>query len=190
MIRRLFHKFEKKQEKRVDMSRIMKKIINELREKEKISINFVCSGNIIRSPYAEMLFEKLLLEKNTTFSVRVNVESSGVTYKNYQISRETTQMLLKEGVSRKRIDDFSPRYIGDYPNLFDTNDLILVMEKNHLSAIPKEAKAKAYLLLDFTSGRKDDVPDPFFTPPFERAYNMIKASLEIIIQEFITILSE
>ena len=172
------------------MSEILRKTFENLKGKEKISINFVCSGNIIRSPYAEILFEKLLLEKNTALTTKIKVESSGVTYRNYQISRESTQMLLNEGVPRKRIDNFFPRFIGDYPDLFVTNDLILVMESNHLSVIPKYAKDKAFLLLEFTLGRKEDVPDPFFTPPFGKAYKMIKNSLEILIRELVAILSD
>ncbi|MHA2053392.1 MAG: arsenate reductase/protein-tyrosine-phosphatase family protein [Candidatus Hodarchaeales archaeon] len=171
------------------MSNSMKKTINKLKRKKTISINFVCSGNIIRSPYAELLFQKLLLEKNPKLSARIRVESSGVTYKNFSISRETTQMLIHEGVPRTRIDKFSPRYIGDYPKMYDKNDLILVMEENHLSAIPNQARNKAFLLLEFIYGQTKDVPDPFFTPPFETAYNMIKEALKILIEELVVNLS-
>ena len=93
-------------------------------------------------------------------------------------------MLLKEGVSKKRIKQFVPRYFPDYPNMFDSVDLILVMEQSHLGSIPSQHKNKAHLLLNFVYGRIEDVPDPYFDPPYERSFQMIKKALEDLIVEF------
>ena len=164
-----------------------KAIVRKIYSKEPFVINFICSGNIIRSPYAEMLFEKMVLDECSLRS-KIHVESGGVIYRNQMISRESARMLMNEGVSEDRIKRFTPRYHNDYPNMFKEANLILVMEKSHLQYIPAKHKDKAYLFLDFVYGRTiGDVPDPYFDPPFDRAYNMIKDALRTLLEEILMI---
>ncbi|MHA1978146.1 MAG: arsenate reductase/protein-tyrosine-phosphatase family protein [Candidatus Hodarchaeales archaeon] len=155
--------------------------LKNLTRQNSIAINFICSGNIIRSPYAEILFEHLITITNTELAQKIRVESGGVRYRNSIISEESATMLLKEGISQKRIDQFSPRYFPDYPTMFDSVDLILVMEQSHLRSIPEKYLGKAFLLLKFVYGQNENVPDPYFDPPFERSFNMIKTALTDLI---------
>ncbi|PWI47829.1 hypothetical protein CEE45_09970 [Candidatus Heimdallarchaeota archaeon B3_Heim] len=152
--------------------------LKQITGQNSIAINFICSGNIIRSPYAEILFEHMIKMTNTSLAKRVRVESGGVRYRNSKISEESATMLLKEGINHKRIDQFTPRYFPDYPRMFDSVDLILVMERSHLRSIPSKYKEKTFLLLEFIYGRNEDVPDPYFDPPFERSFIMIKKALQ------------
>ena len=164
-----------------------KTFLIKLCSKESFSVNFICSGNIIRSPYAEMLFEKFVNEQ-ASFNIKINVKSGGVVYKNRMISRESAQMLMKEGVPKERISQFSPRYHHDYPDMFKEADLTLVMEKSHLKYIPEKYHQKSFLFLDFVYGKPiGDVPDPYFDPPFERAYNMIKDALKSLLNQILEI---
>ncbi len=156
--------------------------LKSLLRKKSVRINFICSGNIIRSPYAEILFEHLIQDEKKSFFRTIQTESGGVRYRNSSISAESTDMLLREGVSQDRINHFTPRYFLDYPSMFESVDLILVMERSHLRSIPSKFKGKAFLLLDFVYGKNDDVPDPYFDPPYERAYNMIKKALQDLIE--------
>jgi len=167
-----------------------KTLLKKICSKESFTINFICSGNIIRSPYAELLFEKLISDENS-LSHEIQVESGGVVYRNRMISEESALMLMKEGVSRERISQFSPRYHHDYPDMFKKADLTLVMERSHLQYIPKNYKEKSFLFLDFVYGRTiGDVPDPYFDPPFERAYNMIKEALKSLLEQILQIQRE
>ena len=154
---------------------------------ESFTINFICSGNIIRSPYAELLFEKLI-RKYDVLSNKISVESGGVKYRNSMISEESAVMLLKEGVAEERINRFSPRFYRDFPEMFEKNDLILVMEQSHLKCIPRKYSDKSFLFLDFVYGKAiGDVPDPYFDPPFERAYNMIKDALLSLLDQILQV---
>ncbi|MFX0124679.1 MAG: hypothetical protein ACFFAE_13700 [Candidatus Hodarchaeota archaeon] len=148
-------------------------ILQEFRESDQFTIIFICSGNIIRSPYAHLLFEHLIQE-DSELKKKIRVESGGVTYRNYVISNETRDMLLKEGVSAKKIAEFKPRYFPDHPDMFQEVDLVLVMEKNHIRKVPKD---QTFLLLEFTLGNPINVPDPYFDPPFEKSFQMIKDAL-------------
>ncbi len=148
-------------------------ILENFRKSDHFTIIFICSGNIIRSPYAHILFEHLIQE-DLELSKKIQVESGGVTYRNYSISIESRDMLLREGISIEKIDEFKSRYFPDHPNMFEGVDLVLVMEKNHIRKIPNE---NTFLLLEFTLGISDNVPDPYFDPPFERSFQMIKEAL-------------
>ena len=86
-------------------------------------------------------------------------------------------MLFREGVNGDKINSFKPRYTVDYPDMFKGVDLVLVMEKNHISSLPEAIREKSFLFLEFTLGLSEDVPDPYFDPPFERSFNMIKKGL-------------
>ena len=148
-------------------------ILQKFRESNRLKIVFICSGNIIRSPYAHLLFEHLI-EEDTELIKKVQVESGGVTYRNYSISMEAHDMLVKEGVSTKKIAEFTPRYFPDHSNMFQNVDLVLVMEKGHIRKIPNK---NTFLLLEFTLGISSNVPDPYFDPPYERSFQMIKEAL-------------
>ena len=158
------------------------KVLKNIKQQDTFTVNFICSGNIIRSPYAEMLFEKMVNEANEQLAEKIKVESGGVTYHNTMISRESARMLMKEGITKDRINQFSPRYLLDYPESFEKSDLILVMERNHISRIPRKDRNKAFLLLEYVYGKEEDVPDPYFDPPFERSYIMIKNALETLLE--------
>lgn len=148
-------------------------ILENFCKSDHFTIIFICSGNIIRSPYAHILFEHLIQEE-LELSKKIQVESGGVTYRNYSISMESRDMLLREGISIEKIAEFKSRYFPDHPNMFQGVDLVLVMEKNHLQKIPIE---NAFLLLEFTMGISENVPDPYFDPPYERSFQMIKEAL-------------
>lgn len=147
--------------------------------KDKVSMLFICSGNIIRSPYAEILFEKMLIEAN--LETRFIVSSGGVTYRNSRISTMSYNELLKEGISSSRIRSFYPRHIDDHTHLFSNADIILVMSGDHLSRLSR-FKEKSYLLTEFAGLPPEDVPDPYFESTPEIAYNMIKMSLQAMIK--------
>ena len=148
-------------------------ILKKFRESDHFHLIFICSGNIIRSPYAHLLFEHQL-EEDIELKNKIKVESGGVTYRNFSISMEAHNMLVKEGVSPKKISEFSPRYFPDHPDMFQGVDLVLVMEKAHIQKIPIE---DTFLLLEFTTGITNNVPDPYFNPPYERSFQMIKEAL-------------
>lgn len=157
-------------------------ILQKFNESNHFTINFICSGNIIRSPYAHLLFEHLIQE-DMDLKKKIRAESGGVTYRNYSISAESRDMLLREGVPKEKMTEFSPRYFPDYPDMFQSVDLVLVMEKNHIRKVPDTIREETFLLLEFTLGITDNVPDPYFDPPFERSFHMIKDAL-IRLREF------
>ncbi|MFW9779773.1 MAG: hypothetical protein ACFFE8_13040 [Candidatus Heimdallarchaeota archaeon] len=161
-----------------------KKIIEKFKSvKDSFTINFVCSGNIIRSPYAQMLFEHKI-NKIPSLS-KIRAESAAVTYKNSVIYPESEKALLEKGVDEKKISSFRPRFYLDYPEIFSQADLILVMTHKHIPRIPEKYREKTFLLRDFALGKAENIPDPFFDPPFDRAYDMIDEALDGLVEFFL-----
>ncbi len=166
-----------------EMKRRKIKIKNKFQASESFTVSFICSGNIIRSPYAHILFFHMI-EGDPSLKNRIRVESGGVKYRNSSLSNECREILLRKGVSEKIIFNFKPRYYLDYPDMFKKVDLILIMEKNHIRYLPRSIHDHTFLLLEFTLGISENVPDPFFDPPFERAYKMIDKSLVYLYEFF------
>jgi protein-tyrosine phosphatase len=161
-----------------------KEIFYQFKQSSTFTILFICSGNIIRSPYAEILFEHLIND-DPRLESKIQAESGAVTYRNYSISRESYEQLIKEGVQPDRISQFKPRHHNDHPRMFEKADLILVMAKSHLRRIPSKYHGKTYLFLDFTQDISESVPDPFFDPPYERAFDLIKDALLSLREAFL-----
>ncbi|MHA1230696.1 MAG: arsenate reductase/protein-tyrosine-phosphatase family protein [Candidatus Helarchaeota archaeon] len=159
----------------------MESFLEKLRLKKKpIRFLFLCSGNICRSPMAEMLFEKLAKERGV--GDQIESISGAVIFHNDMIMWETAQVLREEGINDERINKFYPRHISRYPELLEA-DVILTMEKRHLSAIPKNYLNKSFLLSEFAGCSSNDVSDPYgdFIDTYKEIANEIKYYLNKIL---------
>ncbi|MFW9856009.1 MAG: hypothetical protein ACFFFG_13220 [Candidatus Thorarchaeota archaeon] len=158
-------------------------ILEKFKTKSRFTINFICSGNIIRSPYAQLLFEHMIRD-NPKLN-KIHVESGAVTYNNSAMYPESERALREKGIDEETISSFRPRFHLDYPEMFSRADLILVMSHKHIPRIPEEYREKTFLLRDFTLGKAENIPDPFFEPPFDRAFHMIDESLDGLLELFL-----
>ena len=156
-------------------------IIQKLKKKEKIRILFNCSGNIMRSAYAEMMFEKILQDKFG--ETRIISESGGVIYRNDRIAYETKKILIEEGVSPDRIKKFRPRHIDYYHDAFKNADLILTMSTEHLPYL-QEFNDKTFLLNEFAFNEMRNIADPFFEGSTRKSFAEVKKALFKIIDIF------
>ncbi|NHI93382.1 MAG: hypothetical protein EAX96_12925 [Candidatus Lokiarchaeota archaeon] len=157
--------------------------LENLKKKDQIRILFICSGNIMRSAYAEMIFEKMLFDKFG--KTKIISESGAVEYVNDSIAYQTKKILMEQGVSKNRINQFHPRHINYYPEAFQNADLILVMTRNHLYELQDEIyKDKTFLLTDFAFGEQIDIADPFFDGNINQSFAEVKEGLEEIIRIF------
>ncbi|MFX0195036.1 MAG: low molecular weight phosphatase family protein [Candidatus Hodarchaeota archaeon] len=156
-----------------------------LAEYSPITILFLCSGNIIRSAYAELVFDKMISE-DACLKERIRVRSGALKYFNRQIFSEIIPFIIQEGVDQSRITNFRPRHIMDYPELLTEANLILVMTQNQLNLLPSEYRNMAYLLYQYVFNESLDIPDPFFDPPMKHAVNLLKKALVGLLEKFRT----
>jgi protein-tyrosine phosphatase len=118
----------------------------------RLDILVVCSGNICRSPFAEMVLKRMLP------SQRVNVSSAGT----LGIEGGTP---LQTGIKQARIRGYdisrhSSR--GITKDMLDNADLILVLDDSHYNYIKKRSPENLYRTR-YLRGWEDEVeiPDPY-----------------------------
>jgi protein-tyrosine phosphatase len=133
-------------------------------------ILFVCTGNICRSPTAEGVLRHLAKEAG----VEVHVESAGTG--DWHLGHPPDERAQHH--ARGRGYDLSAQRARQVAQRdFEAFDLIVAMDRGHLSALrvrcPREHQAKLRLLVP---GR--DVPDPYYggAEGFERVLDLVEAA--------------
>jgi len=140
---------------------------------EMIKVNFVCLGNICRSPMAEAVMRHLILLEG--LENQIEVDSSGTS--DWHIGKVphkgTLAILEQNNISTDNM--FARQYhINDLENF----DYIVSMDASNtenIKGINKgESSPKILRLLDLveTSDIKD-VPDPYFTGDFDQTYDLV-----------------
>jgi len=145
-------------------------------ETRKISVLFVCMGNICRSPTAEGVFKYLV--DNEGLSGRIHTDSAGTHA--YHIGERpdvrASQAALKRGI------DLSPQRARRVSEAdFLEYDYVLAMDLSNYEDLatlcPPDQIQKLKLFLDFAVGLAErEVPDPYYggTTGFERVLDLIE----------------
>jgi protein-tyrosine phosphatase len=121
-----------------------------------MKILFVCTGNMCRSPSAELLLKKRLKEEGIS---GVEVSSAGVGADDGRPCPEDTL----EALNRRGVDGRSHRSRMLTAEVVRTSDLILAMTEAHQTVVEirfPAAAGKVDLLKSY-AGRCGDVDDPF-----------------------------
>ena len=137
----------------------------------KIKISFICHGNICRSPMAEFIFKKLVLDNGV--SDKFYIDSKAVSYEEpgNPIYPPERAELKKHGISCD--GKFAVTLTkNDYNNY----DYFVYMDnwnyRRIISIFGNDNENKVYKLLSFT-GSNRDVDDPWYSGDFSTAYNDI-----------------
>lgn len=93
-------------------------------------------------------------------------------------------------IARKHGIDISGQHARQVKQAdFTTFDLVLAMDENNLSKLlqicPEAQKHKVHLFLDYASGRRRSVPDPYYggEDGFLDVYNMLLAGCSSLIEK-------
>ena len=143
--------------------------------KEKISVLFVCMGNICRSPTAEGVFRHQVAAAG--LSDRFAIDSAGTHA--YHVGeppdRRAVAAAERRGVS---MDDIRARRVSE--DDFERFDLIIPMDEDNLERLlaqaPDEHHHKIKLFLQFATSEESEVPDPYYggSAGFERVIDLIE----------------
>ena len=143
---------------------------------KKISVLFVCMGNICRSPTAEGVFRKLVSDAG--WEERIIADSAGTHayHSGEGPDRRGMEAADRRGYSLKGLR--SRRVRGSD---FDEFDYILVMDDDNLAKMHEVAEdgqgGNVHLFLDFAeSSTLTEVPDPYYggLAGFERVLDLVE----------------
>ncbi|MFT2090656.1 low molecular weight protein-tyrosine-phosphatase [Paraglaciecola sp. 2405UD69-4] len=125
----------------------------------KISVLFVCLGNICRSPSAEAVFRKKAIEAG----LDLNIDSAGTAGYHTGASPDKRSQEVGinrgysfEGIKCRKVD------VQDFQNF----DYILGMDNENISNLlaicPEGLEDKVALFLDYADSEENQVPDPYY----------------------------
>lgn len=142
----------------------------------KVKVLFVCMGNICRSPTAEAVFRRHVMEAGRVEEIWI--DSAGT--HDYHIG-EPPDPRTQQAASRRGYDMSALRGRQVAADDFARFDYVLAMDESNLSILrrlrPTGAESHLGLFLEF-AGRhaESEVPDPYYggASGFERVLDMVE----------------
>jgi protein-tyrosine phosphatase len=156
------------------------------RERGRVSVLFVCLGNICRSPTAEGVMRALVREAGLQERIELDSAGTGGWHVGDSPDARATEAagrrgIALEGAARKvRLGDF------------EEFDLILAMDASNLRdlrqmAPDEQARQKVRLLREWdpTADGDLDVPDPYYGGPggFDRVLDLVQAACTALLEQ-------
>jgi protein-tyrosine phosphatase len=155
----------------------------------KVSVCFVCLGNICRSPMAEGVMTKLVTEAGLRGRIRIDSVGTGAWHKGERADKRARDLATERGYELNSVC----RQIT--PNDFVTHDLLIGMDQANIRDLTElapdaKAKLKIKLLRDFDprATKGSEVQDPYYgsVDEFRRAFEMIEAACKGLLEHLRT----
>jgi protein-tyrosine phosphatase len=151
-----------------------------------IRVLMVCTGNICRSPTAEGVLRRKLVDAG--LADRVVVESAGTV--DYHAG-SPPDLRAQQSALRRGYDLSKQRARQLRPSDFESFDLLLALDTEHrerlLDMCPGPLVGRIKLLMDYSPSRPrgSSVPDPYYGAPagFERVLDLIEEACEGLLED-------
>ncbi|GAA3027475.1 low molecular weight protein-tyrosine-phosphatase [Microbacterium dextranolyticum] len=157
------------------------------RRAEPFRVAFVCTGNICRSPMAEIVFRGFA--ERAGFGALVASTSSGTG--DWHVGERADARTI-DALARRGYDGAHHRARQFTLDDFDRNDLIVALDRSHERILTSWARTpddtdKLALLLSFDTNAGDvlDVPDPYYAGPemFDEVLAMIESASRALFRQ-------
>ncbi|MCP4315817.1 MAG: low molecular weight phosphotyrosine protein phosphatase [Hyphomicrobiales bacterium] len=147
----------------------------EATDRKSTAILFVCLGNICRSALAEGIVRNLAEERGLADMLTIDSAGTG----SWHVGEPPDSRAIAKA-AQYVIDISEQRGRQVAQEDFDRFDLMLAMDGSNLQTLharsPNSCRAGLNLFMDYTVGRNEDVPDPYYGGPdgFETVFRMIE----------------
>lgn len=145
-------------------------------DQQKLSIVFVCTGNICRSPMAEVVFTDALHREGLAHQVQVSSAGTGGWHVGEPADPRAADALRRAGFACEHVAaQVGPRHLSA--------DLLVALDEGHLRALRRLVDDPDQVILlrsfDQDAGRKLDVPDPYYggRHGFDEVLSMVRAAV-------------
>lgn len=153
----------------------------------RISLLFVCLGNICRSPLAEGVFRSLVEEAGLSERFEIDSAGTGAWHVGEPPDARAAMVASQHGVRL----ECRARQVG--PDDFQRFDYIIAMDRENLRNLERMAAAagsdaRIRLLREFDpEGDGDEVPDPYYggASGFETVYDIVSRSCRTLLQRIL-----
>jgi protein-tyrosine phosphatase len=141
---------------------------------DRITILFVCMGNICRSPLAEGIFRHMADNAGRAAEFDIDSAGTGGWHQGNPPDPRSLAVAAAHG-----IDISKQRARRIVAADFDRFDLILALDRDNLrnlqKIVPAAAAARLHLFSRYAIGTDEDIPDPYYggRDDFERVYTML-----------------
>lgn len=142
---------------------------------DKVSILFVCMGNICRSPTAEGVFRHHVTEAGLADRVLVDSAGTHAYHVGEPPDRRAAAAAERRGYSMARLR--ARRVVADD---FSRFHYILGMDRDNVALLKEQAEAEQHgkirLFLEFSQAGEAEVPDPYYggAAGFERVLDLVE----------------
>jgi protein-tyrosine phosphatase len=153
----------------------------------KMSVLFVCMGNICRSPTAEGVFRRVVEERAP--GLALEIDSAGT--HDYHVGEPPDERAVaaaaRRGIDLRRM---RARQVEDAD--FERFDLIVAMDRLNREALfarsPESSHERIRLFMEFAgSSELEDVPDPYYGGPvgFEQVLDLAEEAAAGLLEEIV-----
>ncbi|MGR2752329.1 low molecular weight protein-tyrosine-phosphatase [Agromyces arachidis] len=154
---------------------------------QRFRVSFVCTGNICRSPMAEVVLRSLAARSGIEDRIAIESAGTGDWHVGERADARTVAALERAGYdgSRHRARQFDP---ADFARL----DLVVAFDRGQSRVLRHQARNladehKVRLLLEFDPelAQLQDVPDPYYSDDatFDRVLGMIERSTSALFRQ-------
>ncbi len=150
----------------------------------EVSVLFVCTGNICRSPTAEGVFRKVVSDASLDDVIHVDSAGTHAYHENEPPDRRALAAAERRGIP---LDDIRARRVRSED--YERFDYILAMDEDNLLMLkegaPDEHRFKVRLFLEFAeASRVMEVPDPYYggAMGFERVLDLVEEASEGLLE--------
>ena len=138
-----------------------------------MKILFVCSSNICRSPYCEMLLRRIV-ENDEKLSLSIEkISSAAVLNQSFKIHPKAVLALRREGFSDEEIYAHKPRFKWFAWKDFKEADLIIGMNNANKIFTPPMFQKKFKTLSEVATGEDVFIPDPWLMKDINDYYKVM-----------------
>jgi protein-tyrosine phosphatase len=151
--------------------------------KEKVSVLFVCMGNICRSPTAEGVFRKVVEDAGLVESIHIDSAGTHAFHTGEPPDRRAQAAASLRGYT---LSDLRARRIEDQD--FTEFEYIVAMDDDNLVNLQEratdDASSNLVLFLEFIESNESEVPDPYYggATGFERVLDLVEEASQGLLE--------